>query len=179
MEVVVNLHKKQRRGLPCKSVLRLDLKGGLGVIERKKIMKKNPSSNFIGLSNSGNSYKNRAKVLSLLRFSNYREYLASPLWASIRERVFKVKGRKCYLCGNNANQVHHNRYRLSKMSGKSLKFLVPLCGDCHKGIEFKDGDKVKKSNVVAINYKNSRQSFISKPIPLPPPSFLSDLLDMK
>lgn len=88
----------------------------------------------------GNQYRVRRKSLEALGFADYREYLASPLWAAIRQRVFKIRGKRCVGCRCAATQVHHKKYTLCVMSGEDLRQLVPMCGDCHKLIEW-DGDR--------------------------------------
>lgn len=105
----------------------------------------------------GNSYASRAVVLKKLGFDNYKSYLQSPLWSSIRERVFASKGRRCCLCFKPGNQVHHIRYDERTMRGESLKKLRVLCGDCHLGIEFDDD---KKLAVLSAKMKYKSQSRI-------------------
>lgn len=82
-------------------------------------------------------YIRRAQVLRKMGFASYAEYLKSPLWASVREKVFAAKGRRCFLCTQRqATQIHHSRYQRLDMLGKRLKDLFPLCGECHREIEF-------------------------------------------
>lgn len=59
----------------------------------------------------------------------------------VREKVFKMKGRRCLLCGKPATQVHHNRYLENDLTGRRVKYLVPMCDGCHLGIEFRGGTK--------------------------------------
>jgi len=83
-----------------------------------------------------NRYHQRDQVLAKIGFTSYREYLSSPLWASIRTRLFRV----CSTCpcGAKATQIHHRTYKERYMlgRGKIHKFLVPVCETCHKKIEF-------------------------------------------
>lgn len=60
----------------------------------------------------------------------YQEYLASPEWARIRDRVLQQYGYRCQGCWDQeANQVHHLTY---EHLGNELMFeLLPLCGACH------------------------------------------------
>lgn len=90
---------------------------------------------------SGKSYQSRAWFMKKLGFSSYREYLESALWAEIRKRVFEVKGRRCWLCGRPATQAHHTRYHEADLTGRKLKHIHPICGPCHKEVEFMDGEK--------------------------------------
>jgi hypothetical protein len=92
--------------------------------------------------NKGTSYLDRWYSLRNLGYSSYAEYLASSTWKEIRSRVFKIKGRTCFLCGGPATQVHHNRYSADDLIGRTIKFLFPICEGCHKRIEFSsDGQK--------------------------------------
>lgn len=92
----------------------------------------------------GKSYMSRSMWLKQLGFGSYRNYLASSLWKEIRTRVYKAKGRICYLCGAPAEELHHNRYHRSDLRGKNLRFINPICRECHEAIEFVNG---KKQNV--------------------------------
>jgi hypothetical protein len=49
-------------------------------------------------------------------------------------------------CGNAAVQVHHKRYDLDTLAGRSIVDLVSLCRACHVKAEFReDGRKVPLS----------------------------------
>lgn len=79
-------------------------------------------------------------ALARLGFGSYQQYLASPLWQSIRQRVFEKKGRTCLSCGTNrATEVHHRQYDVATLRGETLKHLDPICGHCH---EISHGDKL-------------------------------------
>ena len=83
-------------------------------------------------------YEQRDSELKTIGFNSYAEYLSSSLWQSIRAKVFQCKGRKCTLCGEEANQVHHQRYSRIELLGRKIKYLHPICETCHKAIEFSD-----------------------------------------
>jgi 5-methylcytosine-specific restriction endonuclease McrA len=76
-------------------------------------------------------------------FATYRQYLNSDLWKSIRERVFLEHGSKCHLCQREASQVHHRHYGRRTLCGKTLFHLLPVCGKCHRDIEFGPNGKRK------------------------------------
>lgn len=95
----------------------------------------------MGLKRCGHSYEDRNAILKELGFGSYRHYLNSDIWRIVREMVFRVKGRKCFLCGREATQIHHNRYHVNDLIGKRLKYINPVCRDCHEEIEFRDGKK--------------------------------------
>ena len=97
-----------------------------------------------------NRYQQRDDVLKTIGFASYREYLASPLWQSIRRRLFAVC--KICPCGNEATEFHHRTYKKRYLlgRGKIHKFITPICRDCHQRIEF-DGERK-----VALGWANSR-----------------------
>ncbi len=80
-------------------------------------------------------YRTRQDVLSLLGFPSYQDYLRSPLWKSIRDRVL-AQGRKCRCCPEAASEIHHREYTLAVLSGSTTHGLIPLCSNCHKLAEF-------------------------------------------
>ena len=64
----------------------------------------------------------------------YKEQLNDLRWLKKREQVFKLKGRKCSVCGATHNlQIHHLRYLNGKYAWEyKMKDLVVLCDSCHK-----------------------------------------------
>ncbi len=71
--------------------------------------------------------------LQSLGFVSYADYLKSPLWASIRSRVYASKGRICLDCkSHRATQIHHRQYDLETLKGDTLNYLVPVCRNCHR-----------------------------------------------
>lgn len=73
-------------------------------------------------------------------FIDYRAYLKSDLWKSIREKVRSVKPA-CEICGHPTTCVHHLSYSLRILRGDLLNQLVALCNDCHKRCEFDDNGR--------------------------------------
>lgn len=115
---------------------------------------------------SGESYEARNIFLRQLKFKDYKSYLKSRLWKKVRGKVFKKKGCACEICGNYATEIHHSRYHKNDLLGRNLKFLHPLCRDCHYSIEF-DGEKklslkeaVKKQGV--LKEKSAKEQKIQK-----------------
>lgn len=93
-------------------------------------------------------YSERDKMLLELGFPSYSAYLASELWQSIRTRVFKQRGRECFGCGKFAVSVHHNKYTRDNLSGRRISNLFPVCHQCHKDVELKDGKQKVAPNIV-------------------------------
>lgn len=84
-------------------------------------------------------YVERNENLSELGYESYRQYLASDDWKRIRESRLKAHPA-CVLCVGTATELHHLDYTIVTLLGMVRKRLVPLCRDCHHGIEF-DGDR--------------------------------------
>ena len=102
----------------------------------------------IGNERIGESYKERESVLWDMNYISYDDYKQSNLWDSIRRRVFELKGTKCCMCRNRANQIHHASYRMDVMTGQNIMPLFPICEYCHRRIEFnRDGTKRMFSEV--------------------------------
>ena len=68
------------------------------------------------------------------KFIPYNQQLLDKRWLKKREQVFKLKGRKCGVCGATHNlQIHHLRYFNDKYALEyKMKDLVVLCECCHK-----------------------------------------------
>ena len=77
-----------------------------------------------------------------LGFDGFDEYLASPLFASVRARVFGERGEACVRCSNPATEVHFARHTRATLSGRSLDDLYPVCRDCSAKSQVRpDGSK--------------------------------------
>lgn len=103
-------------------------------------------------------YEKRDRVLKLLGYSSYTEYLESELWAKIRAKVLNSNNGKCRLCRDPATVVHHRNYKPITMKGVGWKkSLIPLCNKCHYRLEF-DGDvKTPGANVDAKYLEKKRK----------------------
>lgn len=99
------------------------------------------------------SASTRSRVLQSIGFRTYKAYLASPLWLSIRLRVFAVKGRRCCLCGRRAIQVHHRRYDRRTLLGLILTWLEPVCRKCHREIEIKPNGRKRTHRSADRHFK--------------------------
>ena len=63
--------------------------------------------------------------------SKYKNYLKSPKWKAIREKLFSIRGRKCERCENTTSlQVHHKTYK--RLYNEKLSDLEILCLSCHE-----------------------------------------------
>lgn len=97
---------------------------------------KNKDYSTINLGKSQRKY-----VLEAYGFKDYKTYLQSDLWQSIRSKVLKENPFCSCGCGAKANQVHHKSYTEANLLGKSLRGLVAINHDCHYEIEFAEERK--------------------------------------
>jgi hypothetical protein len=88
-----------------------------------------------------NRYKQRDEVLAKMGYASYQAYLASPLWAMVRRRLFAICDR-CP-CGEPATEAHHMSYKRKYLEGrgKYYKYITPVCRKCHESIEFDERGK--------------------------------------
>ena len=113
-----------------------------------------------------NAYARRNSILSRIGYQNYQHYLKSPLWRSIKRRVYEKQGPDCLACGRFASQVHHRFYSEKNLSGQTLAGLIPICSTCHKQAERRpDGSKrsLKEANkqlepAIKSTWKNKGQN---------------------
>lgn len=80
-------------------------------------------------------YSRRNRIITRMGYADYAAYLDSPLWATIRQRVFVRDGRCCAGCGGRATQVHHRDYDANTMAGDTITGLLSVCHDCHEEAE--------------------------------------------
>lgn len=88
------------------------------------------------------SYFQRNNLLKQLGFESYTEYRQSEVWKTARAEAFLTYGNRCFLCQKAATLIHHHKYTLRNLSGRSMRALYPLCDACHTHIEIApDGTK--------------------------------------
>ena len=85
------------------------------------------------MTNQINTKKNKSCQSSKLskRQIAHREFINSPEWEVIRQRLFKSRGKRCEICGKESGvQVHHINY--DRFGGDELDTdLIILCGNHH------------------------------------------------
>lgn len=93
-----------------------------GLITKKKIFRKNGKFNDVDYT--------------LLPFPDfykkqYKDYLLSEKWNTIKNNLFAARGRKCEVCGSvNFIEVHHKTY--NNIFNEKDEDLQILCNGCHK-----------------------------------------------
>lgn len=94
-----------------------------------------------------------------LRIPSYSQYLKTPLWESIRDRVFDAKGSICQCCQKRqAGAIHHQEYDYATLAGESIEHLFPICHRCHYRIEYgQSGKKALTFETVQRRFLKQRQ----------------------
>lgn len=112
-------------------------------------------------------YSRRNKLLRELGFPSYATYLTSPLWHSIRLRVWHAAGWRCFGCGYRPDQVHHDRYDRATLKGATLDHLYAVCATCHKWAEFLHGSKLSPRQAT-LRLKKRRKERLERQAKRPP-----------
>jgi len=63
---------------------------------------------------------------------NYKKYLKSTKWKTVRKRALKRAGYVCQICNAKKCEphVHHRTYK--NLGAERMMDLVVLCKDCHR-----------------------------------------------
>ena len=63
--------------------------------------------------------------------------------SAIRTAVLR-KTRRCWVCRRRkrATQCHHHMYTRNNLLGVNYNGIKPICGICHKMVEFTKGEKI-------------------------------------
>jgi hypothetical protein len=71
------------------------------------------------------------KPWSSSRYLAYREYMCSPEWMSLRDKVLKERGHRCEFCGSAMGrlEIHHVTY--VRIGQELMDDLRVLCRFCH------------------------------------------------
>ena len=78
----------------------------------------------------------------------YKRYLQSDAWQSVRAEVIKRDNAQCKICGSKEDlQVHHicSKYRFNEKN--HIETLMLLCNNCHETIHkyFKACDVLREN----------------------------------
>ncbi|MBQ9432954.1 MAG: HNH endonuclease [Synergistaceae bacterium] len=80
---------------------------------------------------------------------NYREYLRSERWLSLRNQALKRDGFVCQMCGSGINlRVHHVHYE-HVGTEYEIDDLVTLCEECHSKVHAKDNHRLEVEHETA------------------------------
>lgn len=115
------------------------------------------------------TYRDRDENLRYLGFSSYSDYLASPLWAVIRDRIYARDNYRCTALYCSLRRVrleaHHVSYALPVLLGIDPGAIVTLCANCHDKVEYTrkkklNLDQVQKKSILRFR-KNNGMKFKS------------------
>ena len=85
------------------------------------------------------------KVKYTTKQKEHQKYLRAAAWKTIRNKVRKVRGYKCEICGSPATETHHlNEQQLADENNfinsihkNHQSNLIGICEKCHKNIHKK------------------------------------------
>ncbi len=111
----------------------------------------------------GEDYDSRNQLVRAMGYRDYADYLGGPMWRKVREMAYQKHGRKCSLCGADDAVIHHLRYHHDDLTGRTVKYLRPLCFDCHEAVEFDRGRKRSMSEAVSVFLRKWRLKYGNAP----------------
>ena len=78
-------------------------------------------------------YEANRKLSNLLCGLEYRDFLKTPYWDAVREKIRRRDRFMCCLCGSKLGlRVHHKTYEHHGREADYLQDLLLLCENCHK-----------------------------------------------
>ena len=101
---------------------------------RSHRIKRSPFRNLTLSEQASAEYEQRNANLLILGFRDYKQYLRSAHWKSIR-RAQLARQPQCYGCSKKASQVHHGHYSKEILAGETILGLYSICKRCHIWIE--------------------------------------------
>ena len=106
-------------------------------------------------------YERRNAALLELGFKDYKQYLRSKLWKSIRRTQLALEPL-CYGCGRKSNQIHHTVYKIEVLTGKSTEGLVSTCARCHRWCEFTRNGFKRSPEQASLEFEKVRKMCLQK-----------------
>lgn len=76
--------------------------------------------------------QSRDAALRKLGFRDYKHYLESPEWRSVRVRHRDIHGERCGLCDTDEGTRHLHHMTYERVGQEELSDLVLLCANCHQ-----------------------------------------------
>lgn len=114
------------------------------------------SNRFIG---NETGYLDRKINIQQLGFNDYRHYLTSDLWKSIKKYVMYMFGDKCQFCENVSRDIHHSKYDKDTLLGVRFDHMYPVCRECHAYGEYdENGDKYGPIASLGRMYNRSKEN---------------------
>lgn len=87
---------------------------------------------YTKINELNNYFVNYKYVSEYIKNMDYKDFLETPYWKAISEKVRYKSGFKCNLCGGNKNlNVHHRDYTNHGDELHHMGDLICLCKECH------------------------------------------------
>lgn len=88
-------------------------------------------------------------------YGGYNNFLLSKKWRRKRNRVFKINGRFCFICGTRENLTIHHPYYSKRPAHEKNADLVVVCWFHHQEIHKfqKENSKEVPLRTAHITYK--------------------------
>lgn len=95
---------------------------------------KNNVKNWIKIRDLSNGPVDYETIATHILSMNYRDFLKTPYWVAIAEKVKLKNGFCCELCGCETKElnVHHPGYEFHGYELQNIPKLKCLCQNCHK-----------------------------------------------
>lgn len=99
----------------------------------------NPSSywkhnvkNWTKIQSLQNAYVDWSEISEYIKEMSYSDFLKTPYWKAISERIRYRAKNKCQMCGSDKNlNVHHRSYENHGDEIHHMEDLICICGNCH------------------------------------------------
>lgn len=115
------------------------------------------SNKFIG---NETGYLDRKINTQSLGFNDYKHYLTSDLWKSIKKHVLLEFDSKCQFCEQKSKDIHHAKYDKDTLLGVKFDHMYPVCRECHAYGEYdENGDKYGPIASLGRMYNKCKETF--------------------
>lgn len=75
----------------------------------------------------------REIIAEYINNMKYSDFLKTPYWKAIAEKIKKKAEFKCQICGNTQDLIaHHNTYKNHGLEINNLQDLICICKNCHE-----------------------------------------------
>lgn len=96
--------------------------------------------NYVKMQELETLWIDKEEIKDYICGMNYHDFLMTPYWKAIAEKVKRYHNLRCQLCGSTEGlSVHHATYENHGDELHHLKDLICLCKDCHE--KFHEIDK--------------------------------------
>jgi hypothetical protein len=87
---------------------------------------------YVKINELNNYFIDDDDISEYINEMNYQDFLKTPYWKAISEKVRYKSGFKCNLCGSNKKlNIHHRDYTHHGDELHHMGDLICLCEECH------------------------------------------------